>query len=146
MNIKKPRQWSIVKRYWIQDGEVTDKTEGLPKHGTLAVTISSTGGYRPSFSVSLGTVSDGRLNPNIAMRTEVLDGFQFKVRNVANEAAKLLLRAEEYIAVEQALSWDNEIDRKIQKETKQLNQGKPEVRVTGKTAKKKAKMAQRAST
>lgn len=151
---RKPRVWSIVKRYWIQDGNVVDGKPGSgdegqperPKDGTLAIIISSTGGYRPLFSVSLGTVSPHGLNPNISMRTEVVDGFQHKVRNVAEDAAKLFARAEEYIAVEKALSWDGEIERKIERETKQLNHGKVETRVTGKTAKKKAKLAARATT
>jgi hypothetical protein len=136
---RNPRVWTVVKKFWVENGKVLDDASGnFPTPGCLVVSISSSGGYKPQFSASLGTVGHNGVNPHISMKTEVINGFQFKVRNVAEDASKLFARAEEYISVEQALAWDEEVDRKIQRETKQLNQGKPQVRVTGKTAKKKA--------
>jgi hypothetical protein len=106
----------------------------------LAVEVSGmTSRNSRSYSVRVGEVTPTGVKYHIGVGTHLVDGFKVKVRTVSQELVKLLAQAEEWIAEEEALYLDLDIEGKIARELVQANQGKPVAKVTGKTAKKKAR-------
>lgn len=109
--------------------------------GSYAVVVDILPSAPPSFSVRCGRVRpDGSFTPNVTLRRE--GTFQITlVDRPSSVLPALLEKAEAWILEEMALRFNDDIDRKIERETKQANFGKPDVRVTGKTERKKARRA-----
>ncbi len=127
-----PLEWKEAKRFTSADGEV-------------AVAIETTDGFRPRYSVRLGRVRpDGKLAPFLPVK--ITGDLQPKLVAFLASYSKLLADAEEWISIELGYRAEGDLDRRIVKETQQANFGKPVTKVTGKTAKKKARLAARSST
>lgn len=124
---RKP-EWKVVKT--IDDGK-------------FAVQISATDTFRPRYSVQVGKVRDGQFRPHLPIETEGLYKISL-VRSLTKDLAGLLQAAEEWILEEAALRADESLDKRIEKEQKSADFGKQQTRVTGKTAKKKARLRQAA--
>lgn len=107
----------------------------------LVVTISSTQStFHPKYSVQVGHLrSDGSASPHIPMNAEPGFKVSFKA-SLVRDALPLLEQAESWISEEMALRFDESIDKRIEKETRDASFGQNKTRVTGKTAKKKARM------
>jgi hypothetical protein len=105
----------------------------------LVVVVTSSGGFRPRYSAQVGKLRDDKsVAPHIPVRVD--GGVDIEVFPLATILAGLLDRAQEYIVTEANFSASEDLDRRIAKETRQAGFGKPQTRVTGKTAKKKEKL------
>lgn len=104
----------------------------------FVVAVSVLQGFKPKYSIQVGRLrDDGLITPHIPIH--VVGPFQVKVTPITKVVDSLLQMAEEWISSEAALSASDDIESRIEKETRQANFGKQETRHTGKTAKKKAK-------
>lgn len=109
--------------------------------GSYAVVVDVLEGYRPRYSLRCGRVrQDGAFTPNVGLQQE--GTFQITLRDRPSKSIPMLIeKAEAWILEEMGFRFNEEIDRRIEREQKQANFGKKEVRVTGKTEKKKARRA-----
>ncbi len=113
--------------------------------GDVAVAVEMVEGYRPRYSLRMGRVRpDGSITSFVSVQIE--GALSPKLVPFAERQAKLLAQAEEWISTDVGYRAESTIDKRIERETKQANYGKQETRVTGKTAKKKARLAARTQT
>ncbi len=100
----------------------------------LTAVVSVTSGFRPRYSVQIGKLrDDGVFVSHIPIHND--GSFQVKVTPIAKILTALGEKVEEWISTELALR----LDDRIEHEVKQSNFGRNITKVTGKTAKKKAK-------
>jgi hypothetical protein len=117
--------WKIVKK--IDDG-------------TFAVWVSALQTFVPRYSLQMGRLRpDGTLAPFIPLNVEGTYQITFR-HSPAKAFIPLLEKAEEWILGEAAIR----VDERVERET-QAASG-PKTRVTGKTARKKAKLQNRDQT
>lgn len=109
----------------------------------LAVIVEMLDGFRPRYSIRTGQVRKDGKGVLPFLPVEVRGTFQISLKPLAGPIHALLLKAEEWIQSDVAQRVSDDVDWRIQKETKQLNLGRPPAKVTGKTAKRKAKLAAR---
>ena len=97
---------------------------------------------RPKYNVQIGRVkSDGKLVSYVPVITE--GTFQISIKSGLKAFGPLCEKAESWILEEVALRADSDVEKRIEKETKDLFRDKPVTRKTGKTEKKRAKLAAR---
>ena len=120
-------RYARPKTEWKEGARFTE--EGI----TLLVSVAQ--GFRPRFSVQVGRErEDGSFIPHVPVS---IDGtFQIKVTPLSKVLGSLGEKVEEWISTRAAM----QLDDRIAREEKQANFGKHETRITGKTAKKKAKL------
>lgn len=112
-------EWKIVKK--LDDG-------------TYAVWISALQAFTPRYSLQMGRLrEDGSLAPFAPVNVEGTFHLTFR-HPPAKAFAALLEQAEEWILGEAALR----VDERVERDTKSASG--PQARVTGKTARKKAKL------
>jgi len=121
-------QWREVKRF--------------EADGVVVVVVMLEGSRRYSVRVGQPSVKDAKIITSF-VHAEVKGGFQITMKPLAGPIHSLLLKAEEWIQTDAATRVYDEVDRRIEKETKSASQGKPAARVTGKTARKKERLAAR---
>lgn len=119
-------EWKVVKK--LVDGE-------------LAVFVSQdVKSFRPRYSAQLGKLrQDGTLAPFVPFSTE--GTFNITLKPGLKPFAALVEQADQWVLEEIALRTDSDIDKRIEREMKGVNRDKANVRHTGKTAKKKARLA-----
>jgi hypothetical protein len=105
----------------------------------LAVIVEMQDGFRPRYSLRIAQVRGGKVLPFLPV--EVRGSFQITLKPLAGPIHALLLKAEEWIQTEAGSRVNEDIDRRIERETKQVNKDRPQTRTTGKTAKRKARLA-----
>lgn len=107
--------------------------------GVTAV-VSVSQGFRTRYSVQVGRLrEDGSVAPHLPVQT---DGtFQVKVAPLAKTLLALGEKVEEWISTDTALR----LDERIAREERDAGSGRGEVRVTGKTARNKAKKSGRSA-
>ena len=127
-NPKHNLQWKEAKRIVDSTGSYLVIIDTLPTVPYPRYSFR-VGGFRP----------DETGSPNIRVRVE--GNFKFTINNPPSKViGELLQKAEEWVLTEVALKFDDNITSKIEKEKKQIDFGKTEVRKTGKTARKKVKL------
>ena len=114
--------------------------------GGVTVGIEATTTVPPRYSVKIGTWrEDGTISHFIPIRIE--GSFNLTISNAPSKVVLgLMQQAEAWMLEEAALRVNDDIEHKIAKETKDAAFGKQVTRVTGKTAKKKAKRLGNATT
>lgn len=126
-------EWKVVK-----------ELPGTPVPGGFGVRVSMLEGFRPRYSVQVGTYrKDGVFTPHLPVETEGVYQISLK-SSLTKDLIGLLTAAEEWLLEEAALRASDSLDKRIEKENKDANYGKTQTRVTGKTAKKKARQKQAA--
>lgn len=123
-------EWSIV-QVFEKDG--------------IAVQVTSSGGNRPRFSLSVGRYAashtaeaPARFTGHIGIFTEGQGTLSLRAPLFA-VIGNLVAQAESWILAQAQTYEDEFLEQRTQKESRQANFGKPQARHTGKTERKRAK-------
>jgi hypothetical protein len=114
------------------------------QRGEVVVRISSTGGFRPRFSISIGRLvaplsgTEDRHVPHLGVFVEGQGTLNLRAP-VALAIGEAVQEAEGWILNECQRSEDQILEDRVKKETKQANAGKPPTKHTGKTEREREK-------
>lgn len=107
----------------------------------LVVRVEILEGTKPEYSIQVCQTRRNGADIVPYLRAEVQGKFQITLRPLAGPIHSLLLKAEEWVQNDAATRVSEEIEIRIVKETMQVNKDRPVTRHTGKTAKRKARLA-----
>lgn len=109
------------------------------RRGGFGVNISMVSGPRPAYSMQAGGVrADGTFTPHLPLEPGGL--VKIVLKRPLSDLVALITEAEQWVLEEAALRFDE----RVEKEARDANFNKAQTRVTGKTAKKKARTGQAA--
>lgn len=111
------------------------------KSGRFAARVSMLAdGIRPRFSLQLGLArEDGSISPHLPLEVEGYPHVRLR-QSLTKDLSELLQAAEEALLEEAGLRADEALEKRIEREQRDASFGKGQTRVTGKTAKKKARL------
>jgi hypothetical protein len=112
------------------------------EHEGIVVAVEMLHSLRPSYTIRVGFQRDGHVVSYIPV--QVSGDFHVKVAPVNEAIAAATAKAREWIASDAAQRVSSDIERRIERETKEANRGRPQTRETGKTARKKERLARKA--
>jgi hypothetical protein len=113
------------------------------EHEGVVVAVEMLVSIRPSYTIRVGFKRDDHVVSYIPV--QVSGGFHVKVAPVDEMVTVATAKAREWIAGDAAQRFSSDIEKRIERETKEANRNRPQTKVTGKTAKKKERLARKVS-